>query len=110
MDRLTRERKTIEIMVGIYCSGKHAMKNQLCEDCTSLIEYANQKIDKCPYNETKPTCAKCPVHCYKSDMRNLVREVMRYSGPRMTYKHPILAFQHLLDGFKKPKRDKKSSN
>lgn len=106
MDRLTRERKTIEIMVGIYCSGNHAMKNQLCEDCTGLLEYANHKIDKCPYNETKPTCTKCPVHCYKSDMRSLVREVMRYSGPRMTYKHPILAFRHLLDGFKKPKRDK----
>ena len=106
MDRLTRERKTIEIMIGIYCSGNHAMKDQLCEECTGLLEYANHKIDKCPYSEIKPTCAKCPVHCYKPDMRDFVREVMRYSGPKMAYKHPILAFQHLFDGFKKPKRDK----
>jgi hypothetical protein len=34
-------------------------------------------------------------------MRERVKEVMKYSGPRMTYRHPLLAFFHLVDGRKK---------
>ena len=59
------------------------------------------RLDKCPFLEGKTTCANCPVHCYKSDMREKVREVMRYSGPRMTLRHPILAVFHLIDGLRK---------
>ncbi|MHA2293784.1 MAG: nitrous oxide-stimulated promoter family protein [Candidatus Hodarchaeales archaeon] len=108
MNRLVRERKTIELMIEIYCSDKHATKRGLCEDCNILLQYANQKLDKCLYGETKTTCAKCPIHCYKPKMRQTVREVMRYSGPKMAYKHPILAFRHLLDGRNKAKRAKRN--
>jgi hypothetical protein len=38
-------------------------------------------------------------------MREAVREVMRYAGPRMALRHPILAFLHLLDGFVKPRKN-----
>ncbi len=110
MSRLTRERKTIEMMIKIYCSDKHNTTQGLCKDCNNLLIYANQKLDKCPYGETKTTCAKCPIHCYKNDMRQRVRDVMGYSGPKMAYKHPILAFRHILDGRKKPKRTKKNKS
>ncbi len=30
-------------------------------------------------------------------MRERVRVVMRYAGPRMLFRHPILAVRHLLD-------------
>lgn len=52
---------------------------------------------KCgPYGEEKPTCNKCPIHCYKPEPKEQMRLVMRYSGPRMLLKHPILAVRHLL--------------
>jgi hypothetical protein len=33
-------------------------------------------------------------------MRETIRIVMRYAGPRMLVYHPILAIQHLLDGMR----------
>ena len=30
-------------------------------------------------------------------MREKIRMVMRYSGPRMIYKHPIAAIWHMID-------------
>ncbi len=91
-------------MIGIYCSDKHNIVSGLCEECNNLLFYANQKLDNCSYGETKTTCAKCPIHCYKPEMRQTERKVMRYSGPKMAYKHPILAVRHLFDGRKKPQR------
>jgi hypothetical protein len=41
-------------------------------------------------------------------MRAKVKEVMRYAGSRMIYRHPYLALRHILDGLrrgeKRPKR------
>lgn len=107
MDRLERERKTVEIMIHIYCEGHHGSNDSLCNDCKELAEYADHRLDKCPYGSSKTTCAKCPIHCYKPEYRQRIKEVMRYAGPRMTFKHPILAIHHLLDGFKKPEKQKK---
>ena len=69
---------------------------------TLLLAYARVRLDKCRYGTEKPTCANCPTHCYKPAMRERVREVMRYSGPRMLRKHPVLAVAHLVDGHKTP--------
>jgi hypothetical protein len=33
-------------------------------------------------------------------MREKIREVMRYAGPRMIYRHPIMAVFHLIDGMR----------
>ena len=30
----------------------------------------------------------------------MIREVMRFSGPRMLIQHPILAFMHLIDNIR----------
>ncbi len=95
--RMKRERKTIEVMIRFYCKKKHFTKNGFCADCTDLLEYANTRLDACPFQENKTTCAKCPIHCYKPSLREKIREVMRYAGPRMLYHHPILAIQHLID-------------
>jgi hypothetical protein len=51
---------------------------------------------RCPFGADKPTCANCTIHCYRAEMREQVREVMRYSGPRMMWRHPLLALAHLL--------------
>ena len=111
-DRLDRERRTIKAMVGIYCRGHHDRSGALCDECRQLLAYAMQRIDRCIYRDDKPTCAKCPIHCYKPAMREQVRRVMRYAGPRMMVYHPVLAFLHYMDEktrTRKPKTRAKGS-
>jgi hypothetical protein len=99
--RITRETKTVERMVLIYCHRQHCTRATLCSECDELLKYALGRLEKCPYQEGKTACAKCPVHCYKPDMREKIREVMRFSGPRMIFRHPIMALLHVIDGFRK---------
>lgn len=101
-ERMDRERRTIDAMVGIYCLHHHGTRGELCAECGELREYAHARLARCRYQDGKPTCANCPVHCYRPDMRERVREVMRYSGPRMLLRHPVLAIAHLRDGRRSP--------
>jgi hypothetical protein len=39
------------------------------------------------------------IHCYKPAMREKIKNVMRYSGPRVTFRHPILALFHVIDSY-----------
>ena len=99
--RISRERRTIEAMIRLYCRDIHKTKSGLCPECRELAGYANEKLDYCPFQEDKPICNRCPVHCYSSEMRKRVKEVMRYAGPRMIRRHPVLAIRHIIDGWKK---------
>jgi hypothetical protein len=100
--RLSRELKTITAMVRLYCRDHHNCPTaELCEECKNFLKYAEQRLSHCPFGEDKPTCGKCTVHCYKQAMQDKARQIMRYSGPRMVWNHPLLAFYHLLDGRKK---------
>ena len=87
--RLGRERKT---MAKMALSGL-AMSR--------MADYAEVRLQKCPYGLDKPTCANCPVHCYKPGPRARARMIMRYAGPRMLLRHPYLTIRHQLDGFRK---------
>ncbi len=98
--RMARERKTVTYMIEFYCKGNHQPEGTLCQDCRKLQDYANAHLEKCPFQENKTTCARCHVHCYKPEMREKIKEVMRYSGPRMLLRHPVLTLHHLLDGFR----------
>jgi predicted amidophosphoribosyltransferase len=100
---MERESRTIALMISFYCKKQHK-NGSLCTECQQLLDYAQERLRKCPFQNNKTTCAKCPVHCYKADMRAKVRAVMRYSGPRMIYRHPILAIEHLIDGLRKQPR------
>jgi hypothetical protein len=95
--RMARERRTIAAMIGLYCRHHHRARG-LCEACAALDTYAARRLDRCVFGSAKPTCANCAVHCYRREMREAVREVMRWSGPRMLLRHPILAVAHMLDG------------
>ena len=99
--RLKRERHTIQAMINIYCRENHHPPELLCIECQELYAYAMQRIEKCPFQAEKPACSKCPIHCYKPNMREKVRCVMRYSGPRMLIYHPILTILHYIDGITK---------
>jgi len=105
--RMDRERKTIKAMIDIYCKNHHESEGKLCLECQELFDYAMIRLDKCPFQEKKTTCGKCPIHCYSPIMRKKVKEVMKHSGPRMIFKHPILALHHVFDGRKKPETPKK---
>ena len=97
-----REKETVSLMISIYCRKKHGSKT-LCPDCAALDTYARQRSDKCPFMETKTFCSNCKVHCYKPDMREKIREVMRFSGPRMIFHHPIQALRHVIETKKEKK-------
>ena len=96
--RLHREFVTMTKMVEIYCADHHIHGGgMLCPDCDAFLAYAERRLEKCPYGPAKPTCAKCPVHCYKPEPRALASTIMKYSGPRMALKHPWLSLVHFLD-------------
>jgi hypothetical protein len=100
--RLKREHDTIVCMTRIYCEHHHSAHEGagLCPDCIRLMQYAERRLQKCPYGSDKPTCANCPIHCYKPAQRQMAREIMRFAGPRMTWRHPIRAVNHLWDKLK----------
>lgn len=107
--RLQREQKTIDLMIELYCHDQHKNQNGLCIECQALKNYSHLRLEKCPYQEKKTTCANCPTHCYQKSMREKIREVMRYAGPRMLKYHPGLTIMHLFDGLRKPVPLKKKS-
>jgi hypothetical protein len=102
--RLRRENKTVAIMVQMHCRDRHEGMG-LCPDCAALLEYALRRVEGCPFGDKKPTCARCPVHCYRPEMREQIRAAMRYAGPRMTWRHPYLAAMHLLDRRRMPREE-----
>lgn len=104
-DRIGYEQKVIRILIGIYCEGKHgSAKGALCETCEDLNNYAQERIMRCPHGEEKTFCANCSTHCYRATPREKVKEVMRYSGPRIMKSHPILGIMHLVENRKEKKR------
>ncbi len=100
VDRIKREKKTVEAMLKIYCQKTHHSQIDLCEDCQTLKKYAHKRLDLCQFGEDKPTCGKCTVHCYKQDQRQKIINIMKFAGPRMFFRHPLAALNHLLDGFR----------
>lgn len=97
--RRARELRTIEAMLRMYCRAHdHPSRAPLCERCSALLDYASRRLDSCVFGDAKPTCANCLVHCYSAGMREQVRVVMRWAGPRMLLRHPILGILHLVDG------------
>ena len=93
--RRVRELKTVEVMIDMYCAAHHG-GGPRCADCNDLFDYAQRRLQRCVFGDAKPNCAKCVVHCYTKDMREKIRIVMRWAGPRMLLRHPILGTRHLL--------------
>ena len=97
--RRARELKTMETMLAMYCRGhQHERHDRLCTNCSALFGYATRRLERCVFGDAKPTCANCTVHCYSARMREQVRVMMKWAGPRMLFRHPVRAVLHLLDG------------
>lgn len=93
--RIEKEKLVVKEMIELYCKKKEKNK-ELCEECKSLLDYAYKRLDHCKFGEYKSSCQKCPIHCYKKDMRERMRQVMRFSGLRMLFYHPVAVLKHLL--------------
>jgi len=103
--RMAREYKTVRAMIILYCRDHHGMGKDVCGPCRELLNYSGERLEKCPFQEGKTTCVNCQTHCFKPEMREGVREVMRYAGPRMFRRHPVLALFHFIDGRRKEPTD-----
>ncbi|MBP3470278.1 MAG: nitrous oxide-stimulated promoter family protein [Lachnospiraceae bacterium] len=99
-----REKEVVSLMIRLYCRKKHHTGKVLCPECAGLESYARERSDKCPFMETKTFCLNCKVHCYKPEMREKIREVMRFSGPRMIFYHPVMAVRHVIESKKESRR------
>lgn len=98
--RLEREAVTVRKMIALYCQLNHNSNGTLCQDCQHLSDYAMKRLENCPYDEDKPTCKNCTIHCYRQYEKDKIREIMMFSGPKMLFRHPYLAIMHLIDNRK----------
>ena len=87
-------------MIDIFCRQKHASEDTFCASCHELLNYAYLRLERCPFGEKKTACADCSVHCYQPIQRKEIANVMRYSGPKMVMRHPLLVLLHVM----KPKQ------
>lgn len=100
-NRIEREAKTVEVMIGLYCKNHHGLSVTDCPTCSELQNYAIDRLHHCPFHEGKTSCKNCPIHCYKPGIKDDIKQVMRYSGPRMMLRHPILTLFHFSDNRRK---------
>ena len=52
VSRIAHEKKTVELMIRLYCRKKEKNKI-LCTDCEELLRYAHARLDRCPFGEKK---------------------------------------------------------
>ena len=98
---LRRDLKTLARFIEMYCRCRHkdaeksavTLKTHdvaalagrsvaLCRPCGKLLAHAFVKRTTCPM-DPKPSCKRCPDHCYQPVYRRQIREVMKYSGRRL---------------------------
>ena len=102
-----QERVLIPVMIRMYCHGNHGTKGkEICQSCQDLTAYADFRLEKCPFKVNKQFCSYCKIHCYKPDYRTQIKAVMKYSGPRMLFSHPIFAIGHVVQMLKYKKEVK----
>lgn len=112
-----KEKKLIPVMIKKYCKGRHrkarkeqgVKRDEVCSECGELTEYALFRLDKCPFKANKKFCSFCKIHCYKPEMREKIKAVMKYSGPRMLFTHPVFAISHAVQMIKYKKQLKKEA-
>ncbi len=93
-----REQAVVGEMIALYCRGNHGTaRGELCPECAELTAYAERRTARCPFMATKTFCSQCTAHCYAPEMREKIRQVMRYAGPRLMFSHPVMTVHHGVD-------------
>jgi hypothetical protein len=102
-----RDLKVLVRFIGIYCNARHdadirevielpsclGKPDQLCPECAALVAYGIQKRLLCPL-DPKPSCRRCPIHCYSRNYRARIREIMAFSGRRMILRGRLDYIRH----------------
>ena len=96
MSRIEKDKRTLEFMIDLYCKKKHKLGLDDCPECKELYNYAANRLEKCKYGENKTSCKKCSSHCYHTDMKEKIKEVMRFSGPRVIIFRPHHYVRYIL--------------
>ena len=96
MSRIENEKRVVLRMIELYCKHRLGLK-EVNEEYKQLGEYACKRLDYCRFGEKKSVCKKCPIHCYSPMMRQKIRDVMRWVGPRMLLFDPISAIRHIFN-------------
>ena len=95
MDRIEKEKSVVALMLRHYCHRYHTPDDDnLCADCDGLMKYAMERLSHCRWGNSKPSCRKCPIHCYAPARREEIRRVMRVMGPKMLFIDPLAAIAH----------------
>lgn len=102
-----KELEVVELMIRLYCRKKHQCKDGLCTECNELLEYVKFRRSKCPWGDKKPFCSNCKIHCYKPEMREKIKEVMRFSGAANDFLSPRNRAEPLNRNQKAEERTKK---
>ena len=95
MGRIEWEKRPVRHMIELWCRNNHGSL-KLSDECSELLDYSIARLDRCKFGDAKTKCHKCPVHCYRPDMRERIRTVMRFRGPRMILHHPLEALRYLV--------------
>lgn len=95
--KIEKEKKIVALMISMYSQGVDKKKLEDNEECLNLLRYAELRLSKCPFKDNKKFCSHCKIHCYQKEYREKMKKVMRYAGPRMLFKHPILLFKHFFE-------------
>ena len=77
-------------MIDLYCRRHHGVKEP-CANCQELAAYAERRIGKCPFGEEKPACGRCPIHCYKPEMK--ARIIAEVRGQQDKYEDQSIALR-----------------
>lgn len=132
-----REQEIVSQMIALYCKGNHSAhcsaplreqgdemrqvpegaalwerdsgeRRNLCPECAELEAYAHARSERCPFMGEKTFCSNCTVHCYRPEMRERIRTVMRYAGPRMLFHQPVMAIRHMIESQRERRRIRSS--
>ncbi|MCL2882497.1 MAG: nitrous oxide-stimulated promoter family protein [Coriobacteriia bacterium] len=83
---------------------------RLCTACADYARYAEHRTELCR-QQPKPFCAVCKIKCYKPDMAEYSRKVMRYSGPRSIFsRYCLRAVGHAYSTLRYHKNRRASSS
>lgn len=111
--RESKDLNVLALFAAVYCRSHHfgertplvppgpeyaplqLVRYPLCADCRKFLAYAFSRRRHCPL-DPKPACKNCPVHCYRSDYREQVRRIMRFSGRHLLLRGRLDLLWHYL--------------
>lgn len=104
-----KEIETVSLMIGLYCQKKHGTKKgELCPECRQLLDYVKFRRMKCRGVTKSPSARTAAFIVINRICSEKIARVMRFSGPKMVFYHPVIAFSHLAETKRQKRKLKKA--